>query len=836
MGFLPTLFLICVLLWLAALTWAWRWHKLHPTSDLLYRDLLAGGALVFATLAFFWRMVSGDVFQPADGGDLVSFLFPTYRFAATELARGALPLWNPTLYGGAPFISDIQAGFLYPPNLLLFFFEPNFDYSTMQWLVLGHIAWAGLGMYVLLRTIRWTQMAVSRPAALFGALAFMFCDPFLVHLGNLNLIAVLSWLPWLLVAHHHVLTGSVHGRGRLWLAVAGILFAVANYAGHAQSSLYLGLALAIYTLGWILSEWPTRGWRTLVVGGWRLAAVGILALMLSAPILLPALELTRYTERNDFTYQDTTAFSLAPTQLLGILTPSFFGRGPALHWSLWDRVETPYAGMATILLAVGGLLMAARELRRRLWPWVLMAMVGLLTALGVYAIMHGWLTLLIPPLSQMRAPARTLILWNTALAVIAAVGVDMLIRQGQDALVGMGGRYWRNFLTRGAQAWFVIIIPLGYYTLFLTQENETAFLRASVALLALLFAAIWWLATWLIMAGLRAGWWTGTTAAALLIACLFLDLTAAGAYTDISPVDPTTGFNHPEIVDFLRADQASKGGQQFRIDTRTEIQDLWQPDTAALYGLQDVGGIVNPLALQQWQAQWEATGGRATRAYDMLNVKYVIVRDGTPLPEGKFELALDAPGDLTVYRNLGFMSRAWVVHAARLASDVDNALQQVQAPDFDPTTTVIILDNEELKHATPFGPLADPSMVGTLESTGSSATVNAATSNTLTIAVNATAPGFLLLSEIWYPGWHAVVHGTEQTTEHAVLHANGSLRAVPVPAGRSTVELHFRPTGWRTGRTLAGLGMVAIALLIVSTQRLRRSQRIKDATGRIPSR
>ena len=839
MGFPLSFILICVLLWLALLIWAWRQHKLHPTRNFVYRDVLAGGALVLATVAFFWRMVSGDVFQPADGGDLVSFLFPTYRYAASELARGALPLWNPTVYGGAPFIGDIQAGFLYPPNFLLFLFAPNFDYAVMQGLVLGHIVWAGLGMYLLLRTLRWPRQTVSRPAAFFGALAFMFCDPILVHLGNLNLIAVLSWLPWLLAAHHRVLTGTFQGRGRLWLVVAGSLFAVANYAGHAQSSLYLGLALAIYTLGWSLSEWPSQGWRTLVAGGWRLAIVGILAFLLSAPILLPALELTRYTERNDFTYQDTAAFSLAPTQLLGILTPGFFGRGPALHWSLWDRVETPYAGVATALLALGALLMAARELRRRLWPWVLLALVGLLTALGVYAIVHGWLTLLIPPLAQMRAPARALILWNVALAVIAAVGVDLLMRQGQDALASIGGTQWRNLLQRGAQAWFIVILPLAYFTLFLTQENETAFLRASVALLALLFAALWWLATWLAAAGLHAGWWSGTITAALLIASLFLDLTATGAYTDISPVDPTTGFNHPEIVDFLRAELARDESQRFRIDTRTEIQDLWQPDTAALYGLEDVGGIVNPLSLQQWQAQWEATGGRATRAYDMLNVKYVIVRDGTPLPEGKFELALDAAGDLSVYRNRDFVPRAWVVHEARVASDVANALAQVQAPDFDPLTTVIILDNEELQRATPFGPLQNASDTSaTARSTAelSNATVNATTNNAMTIAVDAAAPGFLLLSELWYPGWEAVVHGSDQTTELAVLHANGSLRAVPIPAGRSTVELHFRPASWRLGRALVGLGLLGIAVLIASTQRLRHRQQVKDATGRIPAR
>ena len=119
-----------------------------------WRDVLAGGALFVLVGAFFWRTLSGDVYQPADGGDLVSFLFPTYRFAAGELAAGRLPLWNPTLYGGAPFVGDIQAGFLYLPNLALFLVNPAFSYTSLQWLAILHLFWAGLGLYVLLRTLR----------------------------------------------------------------------------------------------------------------------------------------------------------------------------------------------------------------------------------------------------------------------------------------------------------------------------------------------------------------------------------------------------------------------------------------------------------------------------------------------------------------------------------------------------------------------------------------------------------------------------------------------------------------------------------------------------------
>lgn len=794
------LLLAAGVIWLAAVIGSWqRARRGGPARHL---DLLAGGALAAATIAFFWRTVSGDVYQPADGGDLVSFLYPTYRFAARELAQGTLPLWNPHLYGGAPFISDIQAGFLYLPNLLLFLLWTDFPYPVMQWMVLGHLVWAGVGMYVLLRTLTWPDAPVSRGAAFFAALAFQLSDPFLVHLGNLNLVAVLSWLPWVLAAY---LYGRQRGRWT-WTLFAGALLALGSYAGHAQSSYYIGFALALLALGthWI----DAQAWqpRQMALDAARLAvACGIAALLL-APILLPTLELAAFTARSAFTYQDTIAFSLAPTQLLGLLTPGFFGRGPALHWGLWDRVETPFAGVTTLLLAAAGLMLASAEQRRRVWPWVGLGLFGLLTSLGVYAVIHGWLTALAPGFDQLRAPARALVLWTAALAVLAGLGLDCALAAPGDSTRRAAWDAWRNALAQGNRIWLGAVLPLAFVALLLTQSSDTAFLRASVAALALTLAAGVWGGTWLSAAGLAAGWWSPRVATVLLTGLLFFDLSAAGAYTDISPDDPAHGFDHPEILAHFRNDP-----DLFRIDTATDIQDRWQPDTAALAGLYDVAGIVNPLMLQHWRGQTDATGGRHSALYDMLNVKYVVVRDGTPLPD-KFVLDFDAPGDLAVYRNPAVLPRAWVVHDANVAETPDDGLTMLQAPDFDPARQVILL-NAETPNAAPFG-----AVNSTIPP--SAATVTALTATRMTVQTDAAGPGFLVLSEVWYPGWEAQVNGAPAP----VLRVNGGLRAVPVPAGSATVRLRFAPESWRLGLLAASFGVLIAAGWI--------GQEIRHATQR----
>lgn len=818
-GSTQSAWLLSGILWLTLIVWLrWRARRKRP-SLMAANDLLAGGVLFLLTVGFFWRTLSGDVYQPADGGDLVSFLYPTYRFAAEQLRQWTLPLWNPHLYGGAPFISDIQAGFLYPPNLLLFLLWPDFPYKVMQWLTIGHLYWAGLGMYVLLRTWQWQPgQPLSRPAALFGALAFQLSDPLLIHLGNLNLIAVLSWLPWCLAAYHQALTRCSYR----WTALAALLFVISTYAGHAQSTFYVAIAVALYTVGiWVLE---TRDWRVAenpMLPLQRASPLSILqypslfftlAALLAAPIVLPALELTSFTERSAFTYQDTVAFSLAPTQAIGLLTPSFFGRGPALHWSLWARVETPYAGVATVVLAIGALLLADQAIRRRLLPWVGLALFGFVTALGIYAIVHGWLTALLPLFGQFRAPARALVLWTLGVAVLGAIGVDLStvslrhLSWNQDSPEPAGRRQLQTILSRGALILLGIVIPLAYAALLVTQENETAFLRASVAALALTLVLFFWLGLWAILAMYTHDWFSARSLGMALVGLLFFDLAATGAYTDISPSDPTSGFIHPAIVAFLQSE-----AEPMRIDSLTEINDLWQPDSAALYGLHDVGGIANPLMLDHWRTLWSALGGRHTALYDMLNVKYVLVRDGTPLPEGKFEVALDAPGPLALYRNTSGMPRAWLVHEAETVDSNTQALTAIQSPTFDPRQQVVL-------HTTapppPLAPAISPETVQIMHYG----------SNELLLQVEASTPALLVLSEIWYPGWRATVNEAPVP----VFQANGALRAVPVPGGTTTVELRFAPLSWRLGLAFFGLGCALLLVVWIGPRFTRYSRHVVD--------
>ncbi|NOX62665.1 MAG: YfhO family protein [Chloroflexi bacterium] len=738
------------------------------------KDGLAVGLLGGLTLAFFWRVVSGDVYMPADGGDLASFLFPTYAFIQRSLKAGVWPLWNPHLYSGAPFVAEIQSGILYPPHLLRFLLGPELRYVDMERLAMLHIWWAGATTYLLARGLK-----LWRGPALLAAVAFMFSDLFIIHFGNLNLIAVTAWLPLVLLAAHKTL----EGRGLRWALAAGVALGVGSLAGHIQMTLFSLMALALWVGFWLLvnrERVRTRWSRALMA----LVIPAAIALGVLAPVLLPGFEIADMTARGEWRYAQTVGFSLSPAQLIGLIMPNFFGRGPALHWGLWPRVEMGYVGILTLLLAFFGVLM-----RRDRLTWLLLglAAVSLAFSLGVYSPVHGWFTWLLPGLEQLRAPARFIFLFDLALALLAARGLQALMTswRDEDRRVFAGG--WR-FLRHLLLLALAVGVPVTYAVLLLTQTAEpTLHLRASVATIAVMQFLLLFAAGMALLFARARGWIRSDALAALAILLLFIDLAMLGAYEDISESDPTANFYRQPLLSFLKNDS-----DLYRLDARTEIQAFWQPSAAEVHGLDDVSGVANPLTLAYYEDFLQATGSRSSDLYALLNVKYVLARKDVVLDWDVWEPAFEGDPDLNLYRNRRFHPRVMLVGRARIAPDLAAAQQAIRAADFEPLAEVVLEGGEGQNAA------------------GGEAQIISWGVNDVTVRTDAANPATLVVLQTWYPGWEASIDRGEW---RPVLRANGVWQAVQVPAGSHEVRLRFRPRPFFLGLLIAAVTWMAVIAL-----------------------
>jgi hypothetical protein len=641
-------------------------------------------------------------------------------------------------------------------------------------------------MYLLLTH----GLRLRRVPALAGALAFMFSDAFIVHFGNLNFNAVASWLPWVFWAY--IANGKWQMANGKWQSaiLPGALLALATLAGHIQATLFILLALAIYTLLWLWlnREQPDPG-RRAVFALVYLSTCLLTTLLLAAPILLPALQLAGYTARAGWNYTAAAGYSLSPAQWIGWLIPGFFGRGPQFHWGAWPRVEVGYLGVLPLILA--GLALALRR-DRRTWAWVGLAAASFILALGIYAIPHGWLTLL-PGFGQLRAPARLVLITDCALAALAAVGLEAVLAPLAGTSRAAFERACR-LVGYAAGAVLAVGVPLAYLALLLMQDRDpTIVLRVSITLIAVVTFAGLLVAGWLWLAARRGGWAAPKTLGWLAVGLIFLDLAGLGAYQDLGDKDPSLTFQQPAILTFL-----SKEAAPFRIDTRTDIETLWQPDTALLYGLEDVGGLVNPLTLADVERYWEGLGSRSSRLYDLLNARYVIARKDVALDWDKFTLAFDGDPRLNVYLNRRVLPRAFVVGEIRPVASHEAAWEAIHAADFDPGRAAVVE--------------GAPHLAG-----GGQGTVSNIRDGPGRLSLTTTVeggPALLVVSQAWYPGWQVWVDGQPQggQPQGLPLRVDYAFQGVMLNAGAHQVELRFVPPLWRLGWVLVGVTVVGLLI------------------------
>jgi hypothetical protein len=201
-----------------------------------------------------------------------------------------------------------------------------------------------------------------------------------------------------------------------------------------------------------------------------------------------------------------------------------------------------------------------------------------------------------------------------------------------------------------------------------------------------------------------------------------------------------------------------------------------------------------------------------------------LVEGDTPLPEGKFQRVLEANG-VTVHENLNFHPRAWIVHAAEVVPDQATARERFAAGEPNLASHVLLTqDQAEIAAAETLG-------AGDTEAAASQAGIVHYGSSEIEIAVSAAAPGYLVLSEVWYPGWRATVDGQDAP----VLRANYAQRAIAIPAGESTVHLQFWPNLWTWGLVLGGVGILAVVGALTGSRFANRPKRSASAAQQEPA-
>lgn len=366
--------------------------------------VLAIMALAALVLIFFWKMVFTNLILPR--GDTFLYFYPYWAYRAETLRAGQIPLWNPYLFMGAPFLANSQAGVLYPPNWPLAWFDAPLAVKVA---VLAHLIWAAMGTYLYSRN----ALNLRRASAFLSAVVFALGGYLTAQVEHVNQLQGLAWMPWLFWLWQR----AVDGARPAWAAFGfGAALAMQLLAGHTQSAFITLVGLGVMAIYLAVKDIRVRDWR----GAGRALGVlligGAIAGLLAAAQLLPTLELAGLSRRSGgLPFLDAVSFSLPPALLGRAILPAF-GPGNLLFS---EYIATP--GIVALLLAV----VAIYDCRHRMTiPFVLLAGLGIFLALGAYNPVYWGLVRYVPGFDLFRVPARWLALWSFGVAMLAGMGLE----------------------------------------------------------------------------------------------------------------------------------------------------------------------------------------------------------------------------------------------------------------------------------------------------------------------------------------------------------------------------------------------------------------------------
>jgi hypothetical protein len=784
-----------------------------PTVPKWLPTVLFGGLTVFLFRSF----IFSD--QMLFGNDTMGLGYIARALYVDMIgALGRFPRWQPHILGGTPFLEALSAGeSFYPPSLLLLLImEP---YRALGWKLILHVLAAGFFMF------GWTRaIGTSRAAALVAGTGYMLA-PMLVSFvhpggdGKLFVTALAPLLFWVVERHF------VRPRLATFTSVA-LVIGLVIYTTHFQMAYFLfgGVGMfAIFRATQLArqgkaSALPVRP-RAGITFGLFLAA-SLMGAGIAAFQLVPAVEYATQSSRRTATTRAevgetsiawSSSWSIHPEEALSLIVPGFAGN-QARNWKgapYWGRNGAKdnheSAGLILMLLAavsfVGG---ARRGLR---FYFLGLSALAFFFALGANTPVWGIIYSIVPGISLFRAPSQAMFLFAFSMATLAALGVDRLLRQPVEgdeeerslSIVMVAGL--------GVVTAIAIMISSGFiasiWPLMVFKDMGDGRIQALADFMPEMSRSAW---------------------ASVLLTAGFTGLALVFRKGRLAPIALLAGLVGLVAVDALRLDQAfivtldhdefyaPNANIQAVLDREAESTEPYrlfsmirnsQDVSPSLHGIELAAGH-HPNDLARYRQLIGMVGsGDAVNLINsgtvrrLLNVKYILY------PDYARRQPYEGPGIIQRLQGsdgqpfetmieIGALPRARLVGSAVVKSD-EEAVPYMLSAAFDPEREVVLAE-------------APPASLGGGPGQGDVTWLERGPDR-MRLSVTSDQAAMLVISDNWFAGWQATVGGVDTP----VLRAYHTLRAIPVPAGQSEIEVWYASATVRMSLWVSVLLSLALA-------------------------
>ena len=717
------------------------------------------------------------------------------------------PQWQPWVFSGMPSAEAFtNISNLYFPE---YFFKIFFLSGILIQLL--HLLFAGIGCFFLLKYFKCSDWA-----SFLGATGFMV-TPYMVTMvvfGHGSQMMTAAYIPWVLW-----LTVQLWEKPNLfkcgWL---GILLGFQLQRAHVQIAYYTWLMIGAYVLLMIIAEIKRNEDQFKIIKKFGIFSLAcVLGIGLSMLIYLPAIDYSEYSIRGGSTsggadYDYATGWSFHPKEILTFFIPSAFGFGGQPYWGFMPFTDYPnYMGIIILMLAFIGLL-GKKELIH--WFFLITSLLALFISFGkhfspIYNLFYNFF----PYFNKFRVPHMILILLQFNVALLAAFGLDNLIKIKKGNIPKW---FW---IFCGSIGLFIIVLSIGSPFVESFVRDSFPLPRTSDVLAAQnlnnLRWDLWindsWLMIILFVSFLVLVWlWINKT----ISKQLFFSLIILSAVIDILIVNhkiikPSRKsgrssqmisnravdkfFTTDEIVTYLKSDQ-----NNFRI---YPIGPLFGESRFAAFGLESIGGY-HPAKLKIYNDFLQRTGNAASiPVLRMMNTKYLISPQRIENPYltlVKQGMLKSAQGNIPVevYRLTDPMPRAWFVKNIEVIDD-ENIYKKIVESSFDPEVLAFV--NQSVDY-----PSKEKAEIINFEKH----------SNKISISTESLGNQFLVLSEVYYPlRWKAYINGNETQ----IVKVNGVIRGVSLPKGQHKIEFIYDNSAFYTGRIISFISLGFLFCMLVSS-------------------
>jgi len=379
------------------------WTNAYAVLALFLIALVMFGDLLFQT---------GDAVVSHRLSDGSHYFARMRDFGFSELAKGNMPLWNPHVFSGTPFVGAFQSGMFYPLNLI--YVVLPLDHAMNMDTAL-HVFLMSLFMFLWAR-----KQGLSVGASFVAGIILAYGGASFVRVlaGHITMLQTLAWAPLILLSIDHV----VEKRSNGWMLIGIGATTMQILAGYPPSVLMTAKAAFFYCCVRLVGSEEKFG----VIA--RLIPYGILPPLMACVQLWTGLDTATESMRAaGVSYKFATTYSFPPENLLTFFTPALFGNMVHVmywgRWAFWD--STAFIGIGGLALVAASVYFGSKSFRRYLGT---LLFVFTVLALGSYTPIYAWFFDYIPGFDSFRSPAKFMFPASLFAAMLAGLGADAILQ------------------------------------------------------------------------------------------------------------------------------------------------------------------------------------------------------------------------------------------------------------------------------------------------------------------------------------------------------------------------------------------------------------------------